>query len=110
MPRDFRTYRARLRSPPKLDVPHEEPRVDDGGNFHVGSSPTPLHRTLRLVRKAGHFPLLQEVDQANQHDVRIAPVAGLDQAAHRIENHHLGLKVLHDLVNRSPGAFPVHRT
>ena len=53
----------------------------------------------QVGQKAGHSSLLQEVDQADQHNVRVAPVPCLDQAAHGIENHDFRLKLLNDLVN-----------
>src|ERR1700679_208992 len=82
----------------QFNVAHKKPGVHDGRNLNVGSLDR-LSARRQVRQKSRHAPLLQEIDQANEHGVRIALVSRLDQAADWIKNDHSWLEILNDLVN-----------
>jgi len=98
MPRDFRTYRARLRSPPNsMARTNSQVSTMEEISTSVFSMDSPPE--VRFVRKPVTSRCFRKVDEANQHGVCVAQVASLDQAADRIDHDDLRLEVVNNLVN-----------
>ena len=86
MPRAFRTYRPRFRSPfDSMVLTSSHASISD--DTPTSESSISLSADVRLEKDARDLPHLQEINEPRQHRFRIDLIADGKEVSNRIDNH-----------------------
>ena len=92
MPRDFKIYRPRLRSPfisrlrnkSQVSINDEMPTSDCSGLLLIAG---------QTGQQRGNLPRFQKIHQAHEHGFGFQRAADFGESGHRIDHHHRGIEI-----------------